>query len=554
MRNQALVRMLSFFPLMASMCLALTACQRAANVASDDSAPPLQLAQAPAIAAAQPAPASSAPSGETGNGELSPRELSMLEAMAILAAQGQQAGGEPSDEALLAAANEERLLLSQVTALDLMSLRRANRQLRVRACDAPNIIMIVVDDLGYADLGPYGQERIKTPNIDQMANEGTRFTNYYAGAPVATPSHCTLMTGLHTGHCRLRANNDNLSLEPDDVTLSEVLWKGGYTTAVAGKWPLGAATTPGAPTKQGFDDSYGFLSLDNAMNHFPPYLWRKDEKQTLTGNAGGGKEYLAHELFEEASLNFIGNVGQPFFLYFSVTPPHADITEWPSLKPYENEDWPEPQKRYAAMITRVDETVGKILDKLKDTKRDRRTIVFLTADNGPHDSNGVDPEFFDSNGRLSGIKGSLNEGGIRVPMIVWGTGIKKGRVDDAVWCAYDLLPTVAELTNCFSRPQNLDGISQAAVLQGTGGGHAPHREFLYWESHEGGFTQAVRYKTWKGIRDGLNGTLRLYDLEADPGEKIDVARLNSEIVEKIEDFLSEARTESAHWPVGASQN
>jgi arylsulfatase A-like enzyme len=427
------------------------------------------------------------------------------------------------------------------------AIRRVNRQIRVKNCDAPNIVLIEIDDLGYADLGCYGQTKIKTPNIDRLAAEGLRCTNYYAGTGLGTPSRCALHTGFHSGHCRLRGNNPPLPLLPHDLTLAEVLWQAGYTTGYVGTWALGDVGTTGVPNRQGYDSTFGYLSRPLARDHFPDFLWRNEEKVILEGNREDAKAQFSHDLFTQEAVAFLDRVySQPFFLNVGDTLPHNLVGQIDDLSPYENEDWPLPQKRYAAMITRIDESVGRIVQRLKDLGVYNHTIIILTADNGPHNDEGVDPAFFQSTGPYRGIKGSLYEGGIRVPMIIRGPGPTAARVSDHVWAAWDLMPTIAEWAGAWSKPRGIDGYSQAAT---PGGGVPSGHEYLYWELHDGGFVQAIRQGKWKALRRGLNGPLELYDLSQDPGEKTDVAAQNPQVVQKLDRLLGTARTASPHWPV-----
>ena len=324
--------------------------------------------------------------------------------------------------------------------------------LRAKASGRSNIIFILADDLGYGDLECYGQKRIRTPQIDRLAAEGMRFTQCYAGSTVCAPSRCTLMTGLHTGHARIRGNAQ-VPLEPDDVTVAEILKPAGYRTAIIGKWGLGNEGTTGVPNRHGFDEWFGYLDQVHAHNYYPEFLWRNERKWLLRGNANGQKGEYSHDWFTRGALNFIRiNQKHPFFLYLAYTIPHANNElkdkgmEVPGDAPYSKEDWPQQEKNKAAMITRLDADIGKILDKLKELKIDQDTILFFSSDNGPHKEGGVDPQFFASSGPLRGIKRDLYDGGIRVPMIVrWPGHVKAESVSDFVWAFWDFPPTAAEL-------------------------------------------------------------------------------------------------------------
>jgi arylsulfatase A-like enzyme len=430
--------------------------------------------------------------------------------------------------------------------------------------NAPNIVFILADDLGYGDLGCYGQKRIKTPNIDRLATEGTRFRQCYAGSTVCAPSRCCLMTGLHTGHGRIRGNA-NVPLRPDDVTVAEVLKKAGYTAALVGKWGLGEAGSTGIPTRKGFDSFFGYLNQVHAHNYYPDFLWKNETKMPLEGNvvekgvAKERKQYSA-DLFTREALEFLDRPHEkPYFLYLAYTLPHANNEagnkgmEVPSDAPYSDESWPQPQKNHAAMITRLDTDVGKVLAKLKDRKLDENTIVFFSSDNGPHKEGGADPKFFESSGPLRGFKRAMHEGGIRVPMIVrWPGKVPAGATSDQVWTFWDFLPTAAELAGA-KVPEGLDGISMLPALVGEkeAGRKPASHEFLYWEFHERGFHQAVRMGEWKYIRHpgGKNPGPELYDLKTDLGEAKNVAADNAEVIKTIEAYLEKARAESKDWPL-----
>jgi arylsulfatase A-like enzyme len=425
----------------------------------------------------------------------------------------------------------------------------------------PNIIFIHADDLGYGDLSCYGQRKFKTPNIDRLAAEGMRFTQYYAGSTVCAPSRSALMTGQHTGHTRIRGNARH-PLLPEDVTVAEVLKSAAYKTALIGKWGLGEAGTTGVPNRQGFDYFFGYLNQRHAHNYYPSFLWRNEERSKLrnlvpdednegSGNSTNRVDYT-HDLMAEESLKFIEvNGGGPFFLYLAFTIPHANNEaknkgmEVPDLGEFASKDWPDQEKAKAAMITRLDRDVGRLMALLKKLGIDDNTLVFFTSDNGPHREGGADPDFFDSNGPLRGIKRDLYEGGIRVPMIArWPKRIKAGAKSDQVWAHWDLPPTLAEVAG-VKPPAKIDGISMLNALLGR---RQRSHEFLYWEFHERGFSQAARMGDWKAVRKSPDSPIELYDLKNDLGEQNDVAVKHSEVVKKIEEYLKTARTESELWP------
>ena len=421
----------------------------------------------------------------------------------------------------------------------------------------PNIIFILADDLGYGDLGCYGQTRIKTPNLDRLASEGMRFTQCYAGSTVCAPSRAVLMTGLHTGHARIRGNGD-LPLLPQDTTVAQVLHSAGYTNGVVGKWGLGLADTSGTPNRKGFDEWFGYLGHNDAHDYYPSQLYRNDFLFTIQANLGDKKGQYSHDFFTKVALNYVRvNAHNPFFLYLAYTIPHAQNElknqgmPVPSNAPYGAEDWPPMERNKAAMITRLDEDVGKLVQKLKDLKIDANTLVFFSSDNGPHSEGGVKAEFFHSAGPLRGIKRDVYEGGIRVPMIArWPGKIKAGVVSDQVWAFWDFLPTAAEVAS-VKPPEGLDGISMLPTLLGKS--QTNQHEFLYWEFHEKGSKQAVRMGDWKAVRLELGKPLELYDLKADPSETTNVAEQNPGVVAKIEAYLKTVRTDSKDWPLRTPQ-
>jgi len=417
----------------------------------------------------------------------------------------------------------------------------------------PNILFILADDLGYGDVGCYGQKKIKTPNLDRLAAEGLRFTSCYAGSTVCAPSRASLMTGLHTGHCYVRGNAE-LALRPQDLTVAELLKQADYSTAAVGKWGLGLENTTGHPNQKGFDEWFGYLNQVHAHNYYPTQLWRNDQLFTLQNNLDGRKGDYAPDWFTRAATNYIRiNAERPFFLYLAYTIPHANNElkdkgmEVPGDAPYSQETWPQQEKNKAAMINRMDQDVGRIMAWLKAFKLDNDTIVFFTSDNGPHKEGGVDPKFFESSGPLRGIKRDLYEGGIRVPMIVrWPGKIKAGSVSDQVWAFWDFLPTAAQIAG-LKAPKDIDGLSFLPTLLGQK--QTNQHEFLYWEFHEDGSKQAVRMGDWKAARLSPDKPLELYNLKTDLGETNNVASREPDVVARIETYLKTARTESERWPI-----
>ncbi|MFM1770025.1 MAG: Arylsulfatase [Verrucomicrobiota bacterium] len=424
----------------------------------------------------------------------------------------------------------------------------------------PNIIFILADDLGYGELGCYGQERIRTPNLDRMAAEGTRFTQCYAGSTVCAPSRAALMTGRHTGHVSIRGNAA-VPLSPAEPTVAEVLKGAGYQTALIGKWGLGLARTVSSPDRRGFDEFFGFLSQTHAHDYYPDHCWRSSvagdfalQKLPLPGNLEGARGQYIHDLFTRAATNFVRvSKNQPFFLYLAYTIPHAHNElkdrgmQVPSDAPYSREDWPEQERNKAAMITRMDRDIGWLLAELRRHRIDSNTVVFFSSDNGPHNEGGAKAAYFRSAGPLRGNKRDLTEGGIRVPMIVrWPGHVPAGRVSDQVWAFWDFLPTAAALAG-VKAPTGVDGVSMVPAL--LGGKQTNQHEFLYWEFHENGSKQAVRMGDWKGIRAAPGAPLQLYALREDLGETNNVASAHPAVVARMEDYLKGARTESEWWPL-----
>ncbi len=429
----------------------------------------------------------------------------------------------------------------------------------------PNIVFILADDLGYGDVGCYGQQRIKTPNLDRLAAEGLRFTSCYAGSTVCAPSRCALMTGLHMGHARIRGNG-TVPLEPQDVTIAKLLKQAGYVTSIIGKWGLGEAETTGIPNDQGFDEWFGYLNQQHAHNYYPDFLWRNRQQTPIEGNVvkngvASERAQYSPDLMTHEALDFLErHRAERFFLYLPFTSPHANNEagnkgmEVPSDEPYSDEPWPQPQRNHAAMITRLDRDIGRILDRLSELKLADTTIVFFSSDNGPHKEGGADPKFFQSSGPLRGLKRDLYEGGIRVPMIVrWPGPVAAGTTTDLACAFWDVLPTLAELAG-VATPTTLDGISLVPTLIGpaAAGREQPRHDFLYWEFHERGFKQAVRAGDWKAIRFGIAGPVELYNLADDPAETKDLAHEKPDVVKRLTQQMDSARRDSADWPLPKS--
>jgi arylsulfatase A-like enzyme len=391
-----------------------------------------------------------------------------------------------------------------------------------------------------------------------MATEGTRFTQAYCGTSVCAPSRASLMTGLHTGHCPIRANREvqpegQKPLPPGTYTVARLLKDNGYATACIGKWGMGMFDTPGSPLKVGFDHFFGYNCQRHAHSYFPTYLYRGDERFDLPGNDGKGvgKTY-AQNLIADEVLNWVAaNRDRPFFLFHSVTLPHGRF-EIDDQGAYKDLPWTEQQKNYAAMVTRLDADIGRLLGKLKELKLDDKTLVIVAGDNGS--SFAPDSEIgrrFDQTmgGKLRGFKRSMYEGGLRQACIArWPGQVTAGRVCDGPWAFWDFLPTCAELIGAkLPAGVQTDGLSVLPLLKG---GNAPKRDYFYWELHEGGGTvQAVRFGDWKAVRNGPSAAVELYDLNADAGEKADLAARHPDLVAKAVRLMAAARTDHPDWPL-----
>jgi len=463
----------------------------------------------------------------------------------------------------------------------------------------PNIIYILADDLGYGELGCYGQKKIRTPNLDKLAAEGMRFTQHYSGSPVCAPSRCTLMTGKHTGHAYIRGNDEmkergdvwydpNLEgqrpLLENTITVGKQMQKAGYVTGAIGKWGLGWTGSSGDPNKQGFDFFYGYTCQRVAHNYYPTHLWRNDKKHILEGNEHfhphqkfpadkdpsdpksyepyKGKDYALDFLSKEA-LNFIyENKSRPFFLYLPFIVPHValqvpddSLNEYKNAFPekhYQGErgylPHPTPRAAYAAMITRMDREIGKIMNRLKKLDLEENTLVMFSSDNGATFQNvgGADPAFFESNKPLRGFKQDVYEGGIRVPMIArWKGKIESGSTTHHISAFWDIMPTLAELTG-MDTPEDIDGISFLPTLLGKSKDQQQHK-YLYWEYARR--KQAVRMGEWKAVRLSPKREIELYNLKDDIGEKKNVALEHPELVAEISKIMKEDRTESEFFPL-----
>jgi uncharacterized sulfatase len=445
----------------------------------------------------------------------------------------------------------------------------------------PNIILINADDLGYAGIGCYGQKLIQTPHIDRMAEEGMRFTDFYAANTVCVPSRVGLVTGRHPGHASIRDNFtpplENFAgymdewpeeLWPPKVpTLGQVMKQAGYSTAQFGKLEAGIPMEPGKMTEHGWDTWFGFRGTGAAFQYYPLELWKNDEKITFAANEDesvrrpgivGDKGVYSQDLFVEEILAFIReNRSRPFFIYFPTQVPHGrsprdgDEIQVPDIGPYADRGWTHLEKLYAAMITRFDGHIGLIIEHLKELGLDESTVILFTSDNGDENSYYKYTQRFAATGPLRGKKRFLYEGGIRVPMIVrWPGRIKPSQTSDFPWAGWDIMATLADLAG-VAPPSHTDGISAVPTLLGRPD-QQEIREYLYWEHHMGK-QQAVRMGRWKGIRfGGTKEPIELYDLDVDIGETDNVAEDHPEIVARMDSIMKEARENSeftAFWPL-----
>lgn len=414
----------------------------------------------------------------------------------------------------------------------------------------PNIVYVMLDDLGYADFGCYGQKLIRTPNVDRFASEGLRFTDCYAGSTVCAPSRCALMTGMHSGHGSIRTNAGTMPLLASDRTVASALKQAGYATGAFGKWGLGDIHTDGVPWKHGFDEFYGYLHQVHAHTYYPDFLWSNDRMDPLKGNREGrGSDYSADRIAEK-TFDFVRrHSNEPFFLYACWTLPHGKY-EIPGVAPYENEPWSEPEKAYAAMVTKADRHFGRLLEVLEENGLVENTVVFLTSDNGGVDANSRKFDRFQSNGALRGAKGNLYEGGIRVPMVVRWPGVTKSKSASAApWAFYDFYPTACEIAG-VPPPSGLDGRSAVPLFRGDA---LDAGRPLYWEFFPFDFKnqryrleamqQAVRLGKWKAVRPRPDKPVELYDLSTDPRESRNAAPDHPDLVTRLEGVMRAQHTE-----------
>ena len=447
-----------------------------------------------------------------------------------------------------------------------------------RQPERPNIVLIVADDLGYGDLGCFGQENFETPRLDAMASEGMRLTAHYSASPVCLPSRYSMLTGLHQGHAYIRGNRWNLSMRPDplDLTVATLLRNAGYATALIGKSGVGHDDDPQIVLDKGFDHFFGYTSHAAAHRQYPPELWRGTERVAIDGNTGYEGEQYAGDLFVEDAKAYIAQHAEgPFFLQLSLTQPHPDLAAPPEYlerfrgrfdEPPVNEGQRPPGEQtrgylftetpmadYAAMVAWTDDAVGQVLDALDEAGVADNTLVLFTSDNGPPREGQADPKYHDSNGIYRGHKRDVYEGGIRVPTIVrWPARVAAGGESDLPSYFPDYLPTFCDAAG-IEGPSGIDGLSFLPTL--TGEGEQARHATMYWEFHEQGGRQALRRGDWKAVRmnvrDDPGGPIELYNLADDPGESNDVAGEHPTIAAEMIALLDAARRPSDAWRFGA---
>lgn len=444
-----------------------------------------------------------------------------------------------------------------------------------QSVDKPNVIFILADDLGYADLSCLGQTKFSTPNIDALAAQGKLFTQHYSGSSVSAPSRSCLITGQHTGHTVIRGNKElpvegQHPIPADTYTIFQMLKDNGYKTSVFGKWGLGAPNTEGAPQNQDVDEFFGYNCQRQAHNYYPYHLWHNDKKVMLDGNEGKNENDYAPDLIHQKALDFIReNKDTTFFMWYTSVLPHAELKvphaelmgfvgkpEMEKEKSYVGCDEGEYYKNggygsqqythaaFAAMVSILDRQVGEICAALDSLGIADNTMIVFTSDNGPHREGGADPDFFNGNGEFRGYKRDLYEGGIRVPFIVkWNNVVAKNTSSDHISAFWDFLPTMADVIG-VELSGNIDGISFLPEL--TGRGEQKEHDYLYWEFHENNGRQAVRQGCWKAVKYDVHndGKIELYDLSVDEAEEFDVAEMYPEKVAEMDSLMKMSRVES----------
>jgi len=426
----------------------------------------------------------------------------------------------------------------------------------------PNVIFILADDLGIGDVGCYGQQFFKTPNIDLLAAEGMRFINHYSGAPVCAPSRCALITGKHTGHASIRQNHSQIgqgrvSLSSSDFTIGMLAKEAGYATAVFGKWGVGEDGTDGIPNRRGFDEFFGYLNNDHSEFYFTDFLYENQDTLWIEENRDGQKKQYTHDLFTAWAKKFIVEHSDiPFFLYLPYTIPH-DLYQVPGedSQPFFGSfitdgkaEYDSVRSIYAGMITRMDRHVGEIMALLKETGIDEKTLVLFSSDNGAVRPNVFGGDYFNSHGIYRGQKSDLYEGGIRTPLIArWPVKIQAGSTTAHVSAFWDFMPTLAEIAGVLH--PDTDGISYLPALMGKN--NQQSHDYLYWEyTRKGVASQAARIGNMKVIRnDGINSPIEVYDLVKDPGEQNNVADTHPEVVSRGIEVFIEAHEDNRHYPI-----
>lgn len=419
----------------------------------------------------------------------------------------------------------------------------------------PNFIFILSDDIAQGDVGIYGQELIQTPRLDQMATEGTLYTQAYCGTTVCAPSRASFFTGLHSGHSPIRGNweiapEGQLPLPAETVTIAEVAKSAGYNTSTFGKWGMGFFDSTGAPHKKGVDHFFGYNCQHLAHSYFPTYLHKNDQPILLPGNDGltVGETY-AQDLIQNDMLRWLReNADEPFFMFYAITLPHARH-EIDDFGIYADKPWSDREKGYAAQVTRLDSDVGELLDTLRELGIDQNTLVIFTGDNGSSFSpeSEIGSRFNQSSNGLRGYKRGLYEGALRQAAFAWWPGtVPAGRVDHEPWAFWDLMPTFVELSGA-TPPEGYetDGLSLIDYLKG---GEAPQREFFYWELNESEPPrQAARFGNWKAMRNGIDKPIEIYNLETDVGEENDLAESKPELVARAEEIFKKSHRPDPNW-------
>ena len=435
-----------------------------------------------------------------------------------------------------------------------------------------NVVYILADDLGYGDIGCYGQQKIKTPNIDRLAQEGMQFMHHYAGCTVSAPSRCSLMTGLHTGHAQIRGNKEvkpegQQPMAEDTYTLAKLMKSAGYKTGIFGKWGLGYPGSSSTPLKMGFDEFYGYNCQRQAHSYYPDHLWHNDTRVDFEANMKEGRKIYSQDLIHEEAMKFIlKNKEEPFFAMLTYTLPHAELNlpHDSIYKMYENafEEVPydgkmgyhpseKPYASFAAMVTRLDKYVGDVIAELKELGLDKNTIVIFASDNGPHREGGANPDYFDSYGPFKGVKRDVYEGGIRVPMIIsWPERVQPSTQTDFMCSFWDVMPTFREILNPKAKNQQMDGVSLLPLLENRKG--QKEHEYLYFEFQEMNGRQAVRKGPWKLVHmnvRGKNPYYELYNLNSDPSERHNVLNQYPEKVTELKAIMQSSHIPNPNFPL-----